>query len=166
MENKIPKNKFMPVGKSKLVNGTIALPELADLCLIVAPVAEDGKADGELYDILDKKWKKVKAETKGWFSAHFDFKLGNIHATSMQSDVWVVNALCYDKKHKLDEKALVSCMKKLYEMAKAEKASVHISIMTLQEIPQLEELVPEWLLNNGVNCYFYEEKEQNKEIEK
>jgi len=154
------KNKFMPVGKSKLIEGTIITPELANLCLVVVPVGISGKPENPVYDILEKKWKNVKADVKGWHASNRDFKPGDVHALPVQSDVWCVSMLCLDKEGALDEKALVKCVKGLLKMAKEEKASVHISTITLDEMPQLGDLVAEHLLDNGVNAYFYQEKEE------
>lgn len=155
-----PRNKFMPVGKSKLITGTITSPELSNLCLIMVPCSESGKAESEVYDLLDKKWKNVKADFRGWFANHLDFKIGSIHSLPVQSDTWCVSVLCYDKEGNLNEKGLVDCMKKLGKLAKSEKASVHISTMTLAALPQLEELVPMYLLDNGIHTFFYEEAEK------
>lgn len=155
-----PKNKFMPVGKSKLIEGTIITPELANLCLVVVPVSMMGKPENSVYGILEKKWKNVKADVKGWHASNRDFKLGDIHELCVQSDVWVVSILCLDKEGVLDEKALAKCMKNLLKMTKDEKASVHISMITVDEMPQIGDLVQEHLLDNGVNVYFYQEKDK------
>jgi hypothetical protein len=157
-----PKNKFMPQGKSKLVKGTLLLPELANLCMIAVPCSMNVKAEDEVQQLLDKKWKQVRAELKGWSGAFTGFKLGEIHSLQVQSDVAVVHLLCFDKDGKLDEKALESCMKKLCELAKFEKGSVHMAVKSIQDIPRLDELVMTHLLENGVNAYFYEETDTKK----
>lgn len=153
----------MPKGKSKLVKGTLLLPELANLCMIAVPCSVDVKKTNEVQDLLDKKWKNVKAELKGWSGAFSGFKLGEINSVQTQSDVAVVHMLCFDKDGNLDDKALESCMKKLLDMAKFEKASVHMSVKSLAEVARLDELVMTWLLDQGINTYFYEEtSEQTK----
>lgn len=163
MENQQPpKNKFMPQGKSKLVKGTLLLPEMSNLCLIAVPCSMNVKVEDEVQQLLDKKWKTVRAELKGWSGAFAGFKLGEIHSTQVQSDICVIHMLCFDKDGKLDEKALEGCMKKLYELAKFEKASVHMSVKSLQDISRLDELVMTHLLDNGLNAYFYEEATQVK----
>lgn len=155
MENNM--KKFTAQGKTKLVDGSISMPELAGLRLIIVPASENGKPEGELYNILDKKWKNVKAEFKGWFAHHLDFKLGSTHTTFVQSDICIVYMLCYNFKNELNEKGLEIAIKNLSKMAISDKASVHVSTSTLFSIPIFETLIKEHLLEKGINVYFYKE---------
>lgn len=156
-KNSMQPNKFVTQGKTKVVLGSILSPELGNLRLVLVPCSESGKPDTELHALLNKKWKPVVAEYKGWYSHHINFKLGNIQTTAVQSDTWVVHALTYDKDGKLDEKALASCLKKLAELAKYERASVHVSTLTTNALPELPDLLTESMVNNGIAVYFYEE---------
>lgn len=150
-------NKFAVQGRTKLITGTILMPELAGLRLIVVPCSEVGKPDTDLHKLLDRKWQIISKDLKGWYSHHMDFKLGSISTTAVQSDTWAVHTLCFDKLGKLNEAALVSCMKKLSALALSEKASVHISVHLLDTVPSLKDLVGPWLLEKGIHTYFYEE---------
>lgn len=148
---------FATLGKTKVIKGTILTPEMAGLRMIVTAAPESGKPEDELYTLLDKKWKNAKAEFKGWYQHHINFKLGNIHETAVQSDTWIMHCLFVNKKGEVDAKALESCLKKLCEKAKFEKASVHVAKVLTQQVPDLEKLMKEYLLDKGVSVYYYEE---------
>lgn len=155
--NSMSQNKFVTYGKTKLVKGSILSPELGNLRLVFVPCSISGKPDGELYSLLSKKWKSAKAELKGWYAQNVDFKLGSTYTTAVQSDVWLLHSLCYDKNNKLDEKALLSCVKKIATMAKYEKASVHISMLAASAIPQITPMIEKEMIEKGITAYFYEE---------
>lgn len=150
-------NKFAPKGKEKIVKGTILTPEYAGLRLVLNFVSENGLPEGKLYEIFDKKWKKIKEETKGWYASRNNFKVGEITTIAVQSDTWVINCLCKDKDNKLQEAALLSCLKKVVLIAKNEKASVHISTLLTEDCSNLQELVTNEILNNGINVSYYQE---------
>lgn len=154
MENNM--KRFNVQGKTKLVSGSISMPELAGLRFIVVPASENGKPEGDTYDVLDKKWKNVKAEFKGWFAHHWDFKLGSLHQTFVQSDTCIVHMLCYTAKNVLDKKGLETAMKKLSAAALSDKASVHM-VSDILEIPEFEPLIKTHLLDKGINVYFYQD---------
>lgn len=156
-ENKMSENKFFTHGKTKLVKGTILTPELGNLRLVLVPCNEKGDGKSELYDLLNRKWKQARAELKGWYSNHIDFKLGNIQSTAVQSDTWVVHCLFEDKNGKVNDKALASCVKKVADVAKFEKASVHVSTLITEKLPQLSPLLVSELVEKGISVYFYEE---------
>ena len=151
------KSKFTAQGRTKLVSGSILRPELAGLRLIVVPCSETGKPDTQLHKLLDRKWQTVVRDLKGWFAHHIDFKLGSISTSAVQSDTWVCHALCFDKDGSLNEAAVESCVKKIAALALAEKASVHMSVLVLDAIPSMKDLVAPQLLDKGVHTYFYEE---------
>jgi len=150
-------NKFVTQGKTKLVTGTILTPELGNLRLVLVPCSEKGDAKSDLYDLLNRKWKQARAELKGWYSNHINFKLGNIQSTAVQSDTWVVHCLCEDKEGKVDSKALVACVKKLADLAKFERASIHVSALMVKAIPSLPNLLTTECINKGTTVYYYEE---------
>jgi hypothetical protein len=150
-------SKFTPKGKVKVVKGSILTPEYAGLRLIVNFVNKNGKPEGPLYEVFDKKWKKIKEETKGWYASRINFKLGEINTVAVQSDTWVINCLCQDEENSVQEKALDECIKKVATMAKNEKASVHVPNLLLQSCPKLMENLNSQLVENGINVSVYEE---------
>jgi hypothetical protein len=157
-------NPFARYGATKLVQGSVVQPELSGLRLIFSPCIEwasDRKPsfDGlPLLDLMAKKWPQVKVELKGWFAERVGFKLGSLKNTITQSDVQVVHALVFDKDGKLNEKALTTCLKKLVEQAKYEKASLHVSSLTTEAIPQLTDMLQKQAIEQGVAVYYYTEK--------
>lgn len=155
MDNNV--KKFTQQGKTKLVKGTILTPEMSGLRMIMAAADETGQPTDPLYDLLDTKWKNAKAELKGWHQYHWDFKLGNIKETAVNSDIWIMHCLFMDKKGVINEAALASCLKKLGEKAKYERASVHVTMDLVQRVPGLDKLLLSNLVENGVSVYFYEQ---------
>lgn len=161
MKQEETKNKFQSQGKTKLVHGSILMPEMAGLRFVLNMANMAGKTEGGLYPLFDKKWVKVKQEVRGWYTNKTGaYKLGTgaLHTTATQSDVWVISLLCEDEKSKVDVVALEACLKELCKMAKFEKASVHISTLLTNSVPELSALCKTQLLEQGVNVYFYEEK--------
>lgn len=150
-------NKFSPKGKVKVVKGSILTPEYAGLRLILNFVNKNGKPEGPLYDIFDKKWKKIKEETKGWYASRINFKLGEVSTIAVQSDTWVMNCLCQNEENAVQETALDDCIKKISSIAKNEKASVHVPNVLLQSFPKLMEKLNNQLVDSGVNVSIYEE---------
>jgi hypothetical protein len=162
LKNDMKPNAFVTQGKTKVVNASILSPELGNLRLLVVPCGESGKPETDLHALLNKKWRPVAAELKGWYANHINFKLGNVKTTAVQSDTWVVHSLCLTKEGALDEKALAGCVKKLADMAKYEKGSVHVSTLTTTAYPLLVQLLQEQCINKGIAVYFYEEPEATK----
>lgn len=149
--------KFITPGKFKQINATILAPENAGLRLILNVVGQNGKFESKLDGILSKKWVKVREDYKGWFATQHNFKMGWLNNTAVGSDTWVVNMLVEDKEGKVDTKALQVAVKKVADMAKYERASVHVSAITVSEIPELQQLLTSHLIEEGVNVYFYNE---------
>lgn len=149
-------NKFLTNGKTKLVNGSIINPELGSLRLVFLPCSESGVPDSALHNILDRKWKQAKVDLKGWKASNINYKLGNINTTAVQSDTWIIHGLCYNKEGVLDEKALDECVKKMANLAKSEKASVHVSMITMGAIEKLGDSLLKRCVENGISVYFYE----------
>lgn len=150
-------SKFAPKGKDKVINRTILTPEYAGLRLVLNLINESAALNEELGSIFDRKWKKIKEEVKGWYASRNNFKLGQTNTIAVQSDTWVVNCLCKTKENVLDRKALESCIQKVLSVAKMEKASVHVSALSVLECPELKEELNNQLLNNGINVCYYEE---------
>lgn len=150
-------NKFLTNGKTKLVNGSILNPELGNLRLILVPCSDSGVPNTRLHHLLEKKWRQVNVDLKGWRASNINYKLGSIQTTAVQSDTWVIHALCMNGQNQTDERALAACVKKISDMAKYEKGSVHVSMLTMEESPALGDMLLTKCIENGVSVYFYDQ---------
>lgn len=150
-------NKFQVAGKTKVINGSILTPQNAGLRFILSLNSLSGKVDGNpLSTLFDKKWPKVKQEAKGWYANKTGaYKLGAINTIPVQSDVWIIQMLCQENDLKVNLDGLRDCLKGACASAKAEQATVHVSSILTDEIPELKELLTEHLLANGVSVYYY-----------
>lgn len=150
--------QFQPQGRVKLIKGSILAPENAGLRFVLNIANMAGKVESPLYPLFEKKWPTVKREVKGWFNARDGkFKVGALNTNAVQSDTWVINMLCQDVDSKTDTAGLTTCLKEICKMAKYERASVHVSTLLTDVIPELQELLTKELVENGVSVYFYEE---------
>jgi hypothetical protein len=152
--------KFVLPGKTKIVNGTILAPENAGLRIIFNLVAQDGKYEGNLDKLLNKRWANVRGDYRSWYASQFNFKLGQSTTTAVASDCWVVQALVKDKDGKVDVKSLNMAVNALRRQAREDGASVHISEFLCDEVPELREMAQTLLVEEGVNVYFYKEAEK------
>lgn len=150
-------NLFAAKGKTKVVKGTILAPENAGLRFVLNSFSLSGKPEGDLFALFDKKWSRVRAESRGWYATRQNFKLGSINNTAVQSDTWVLTMLVKNEDGELQESALDACLKKVCDMAKYEKATVHVSSLLTAEIPILADKLTSALIDNGVSVVFYEE---------
>lgn len=151
-------NRFQQPGKLKIVKGTILAPENAGLRFVLSIANMAGKTTGSWFNTFDKKWKRVREEAKGWFNTRTGaYKLGAVNTTAVQSDTWVIHMLCQDDKQVTSLPGLEECLKQVAKSAKYEKATVHISSLVVEAIPELTELVSKHLVNAGVSVYFYDE---------
>lgn len=148
---------FAPKGKTKVVKGTILAPENAGLRFVLNTLSLSGKPDGELFSLFDKKWSRVRSESKGWYATRQNFKLGAINTTAVQSDTWILTMLVKNEEDQLDESALDVCLKKICDMAKYERATVHVSSLLTDEFPALADKLNTALVANGISVVFYEE---------
>jgi hypothetical protein len=153
-------NKFQQAGRVKVIKGSILNPENAGLRFVLSVNNTAGKPDNHpLYPLFEKKWKKVKEDAKGWYATKTGaYKLGATNVTAVQSDTWVIHMLCQDDNLQTDLKALDSCLKKVTDSAKYEKASVHVSNLLIKSIPELSEMLTNHLVKNGVSVSYYEEE--------
>jgi len=152
-------NKFQQLGKVKHINDSILNPSSGGLRLILSLSNLAGEMKCPLYPLFDKKWRKVKENARGWFvTKNGDYKLGAINTTAVQSDVWVIHMLCQDEKVNTNIVGLEKCLKQVSDMAKVEKATVNVSNMLLNLIPELYNLLDKYMVQNGVSIYLYEEK--------
>lgn len=154
-------NKFQPAGTLKTINGSILSPHNAGLRFVLNTINLSGKPEGSpLMTTFDKKWRKVREEVKGYYATRTGaYKLGAVLSTAVQSDTWVVHMLCQNENLELDSSSLETCLKKVAENAKYEKASVHISENLLKEFPELRGLISSHLLEAGVPVYLYAQEE-------
>ena len=153
------KSKFQQPGKTKVIKGSILAPENAGLRFVLSVNNLAGKPDNHpLYPLFEKKWKKVREEARGWYATKTGaYKLGAVNTTAVQSDTWVVHMLCQDENLKTDTNALAECLKKVCASAKYEHATVHVSTLLVEAVPELTDLLNDHLVSNGVSVYFYEE---------
>ena len=98
------KNKFAVQGRVKTVKGNISNPENGGLRFILSFNNLAGKPEGnKLLPLFDKKWPKVRAETKGWHgNKDRHYVLGAVNNLPVQSDVWVSMLLVQDANLKVD----------------------------------------------------------------
>jgi hypothetical protein len=149
---------FQQQGQTKLIKGTILAPHNAGLRFVLSVNNMAGKPENPLFPIFDKKWKQVRQESRGWFATKTGaYKLGALMTTAVQSDTWVLHMLCQDENVKTDLKALETCLKQVVTMAKYEKATVHVSSLLVNAIPEITALLDTHLIKNGISVYFYEE---------
>lgn len=150
--------KFGTKGKVKVISGSVLNPEMAGLRFVLNAVNTAGKVDSPLEDLIDKKWKKVKAEVRGWFvNKTGAYKLGAVNTVAVQSDVWVLNMLCKDEHSAMSAQGLETCLSEVAKMAKTEQASVHISNLLLKEMPDGQTLVNKHFVDNGLLVCLYDE---------
>lgn len=153
-------NTFQPQGKVKLISGSILSPHNAGLRFVLSLNNTAGLPESPLYPLFEKKWKKVREEARGWYTNKTGaYKLGATNTTAVQSDTWVIHMLCQDDNLQTDLKAVEECLKKVCASAKYEKATVHVSTLLTDAVPELEGLLTTQLVEQGVSVYYYKEPE-------
>lgn len=158
-EKKAP-NPFQVQGKVKLIKGSILAPENAGLRFVLSLNNTAGKPESPLYPLFEKKWKRVREEARGWYTNKTGaYKLGAINTTAVQSDTWVIHMLCQNDELETDLKGVEACLKKICASAKYEKATVHVSTLLTDAVPELEDLLTAELVQQGVSVYYYQEPE-------
>lgn len=152
-------NRFQPQGKTKVIQGSILAPENAGLRFVLSINNLAGKPDNHpLYPVFEKKWKKVREEARGWYATKTGaYKLGAVQTTAVQSDTWVIHMLAQDENQVTDAVGLEKCLKEVCKMAKYERATVHVSSLLTDAIPELTSLLKTQLVERGVSVYFYNE---------
>jgi hypothetical protein len=161
-EDKTQQNKFQVPGNIKLIKGSILAPHNAGLRLVLSVNNLAGKPDNHpLYPLFEKKWKKIREEARGWYATKTGaYKLGAINTTATQSDTWAIHMLCQDENLQTNSAALETCLKEVCKMAKYERATVHVSTLLTDYLPELMEFVDKHLVRNGVSVCYYEESPQ------
>lgn len=152
-------NKFQQPGRVSTINGSILAPHNAGLRFVLSVNNLAGKNEGNpMLPIFDKKWPKVKAESRGWFATKTGaYKLGAVNTTAVQSDTWVVHMLCQGEDLQVNGAGLAKCLKEVCKMAKYERATVHVSTVLTNSIPEMTNLLKEELIDQGVSVAFYQE---------
>jgi hypothetical protein len=150
-------NKFKKQGVCKQLSGSVLNPEGSGLRLVLTTADMNGEVEGELTLLLKKKWAQTSTTAKTWFANRVGYKLGSIELTAVQSDVWVIHMLCLDKGVVVSH-AVSNCLKKVADKAVLEQASVHISNLLVDKIPELKTLVTEAFVERGINVSFYDHK--------
>ena len=148
---------FVTAGKVKEIKSSITMPENAGLRMILNFCSVSGKYTGTVSEILTKRWKRAQDEYKNWFVNRVGFKLGEQQPVAVQSDIWVLNMICFDEKGELDQKAFTANIEKARKLAQYEKGSVHVSTASVAQIPGLKEILVKEFSENGVHIYFYQE---------
>lgn len=157
-DNKETVKKFQQPGRMKVVQGSIVAPQNAGLRFVLNVANMEGKAEGPMYPLFEKKWPTVKREVRGWFTTRDGkYKLGAVHTLAVQSDTWVLSLLCQDKDLQTQDDALRTCLKEVCKSAKYERATVHVSTQLTDALPSLQKLLTEELVEEGVSVNFYEE---------
>jgi hypothetical protein len=152
------KNAFQPQGRVKVIQGSILTPHDAGLRFVLNITNTAGKAESPLYPLFDKKWARVKSEAKGWYNTRTGaYKLGAINQTAVQSDTWVIHLLCQDDELTTSTDGLTVCLKEVCKLAKSERASVHVSTLLTDAVPELTDLLQKELVEKGVAVSYYEE---------
>ena len=152
-------NRFQQHGRTKIIKGSVLAPENAGLRFVLSVTNLAGKPDNNpLYPLFEKKWKRVREEARGWYATKTGaYKLGAVNTTAVQSDTWVIHMLCQGADLAVDSAALQKCLKEVCKMAKYERATVHVSTVLTNSIPDMTNLINEELVGQGVSVYFYEE---------
>lgn len=150
-------NRFQVAGKVKECLGSVITPEQSGLKMILTVISQSGENSSDFYKMVTKRYGKAHQDYREWFVTQQNMKLGTLNNTAVASDAWIMQAVCLDKKNKLDKVALEGCIKKLVEQAKYENGSIHLSSMLLKEVPALKKLLPAMATEAGVNVYLYAE---------
>ena len=151
-----PKNKFSTPGKFRKAASELTTPENSGLRFILNPIDTKVELKSDINELIAKKWKRCRDDAKGWYAGRNKFKLGEIQTVAVQSDVWVINLLVTEGSE-VPAESLDSAMKKTGDLAKYEKATVHISDKMLA-IANFESLAIKHLIDNGINVYVYSTK--------
>lgn len=152
-------NRFQQHGRTKIIKGSVLAPENAGLRFVLSVTNLAGKPDNNpLYPLFEKKWKRVREEARGWYATKTGaYKLGAVNTTAVQSDTWVIHLLCQNEDQVTDVTSLEKCLKEVCKMAKYERATVHVSSLLTDAMPELNDQLRTQLVEQGVSVYFYEE---------
>lgn len=141
-------------GKVKEVVGSALLPINSGLKMVIAACSLSGEYSSKTYETIIKRFGRVREDYRGLY-INRNIKLGNIHTTIVSSEVWVAQLVCFNEKEKLDKKALTDCVKKLVDLAKYEKASLHVDELLFKEVPTMKKVLLETAQPLGISVYIY-----------
>jgi hypothetical protein len=164
--NILPANKFTPKGKFRKTQSTLLTPENSGLRFVLNPVDIKAKFETQTNKLLNTKWSKPRTEFRSWFANRTGFKIGEIQQVAVQSDVWIINTLLFDENNSVPKEAYVDggkgkeppiekAMKKIAELAKYERATIHVS-SEIFDIPNFEALATKHFLDQGLSVYVYQ----------
>jgi len=142
--------------KVREVKGSILAPVNAGLKMTLVACSQSGSYSSPLYDAMVKRYPKIKEDYRGLF-INQNLKIGAVYTTAVNSEVWILQAVCMDKEGVLDETALKACVKKAVSSACYEGASLHLSELLFNDVPELKEALTAEAIKSGVNIYLYVE---------
>lgn len=147
-------NQFTKTGSVKKITGSILLPQMGGLNIIISLSDINGELVDPQLPMFDRKWAKIRAEIKSWYALRgIDYKLGSIKMTPVQSNVWICHTLCSNKT--VDNDALDKCAKELAKQAAFESASVHIDSSIVNLYPEIVSVLEKHCLPVGVSICVY-----------
>lgn len=146
--------RFNPAGQVKTVNASITSTQTGSLAMVLVPLEEDCKMACDVYGLLSKKYQAAKSDPKQWYHSAINWKIGTVRDTFLGSDVRMINMLCIKKDGVCDDKALASCFKGVFELAKNERGSLHVSSAVISQLPQITSHLEE-AKNRGLNVFIY-----------
>lgn len=146
--------RFNPAGQVKTVNASITSTQTGSLALVLVPLEEDCKMSSDVYKLLSKKYVAATQQTKAWYHSAINWKIGRTQDIFLGSDVRLVNMLCIKKDGVCDDKALAACFKSVFELAKNERGSLHVSSAVISQLPQITSHLEEAKLR-GYNVFIY-----------
>lgn len=160
-----PANKFTTKGKFRKTSSTILTPENAGLRFVINPVDLKARYENPINKFLNTKWSKPRTEFRSWFANRTGFKLGEIQQVAVQSDVWIINTLLFDEPNRVPKEAyadggkgkeppIEKAFKKIADMAKYERATIHVTVDAF-DIPEFEKLATRFFLDQGLSVYVY-----------
>lgn len=171
--NNPPPNRFTPKGKFRKTQSTLLTPENSGLRFVLNPVDLKASYTNNTNKLLNTKWSKPRTELRSWFANRTGFKLGEVQTVAVQSDVWILNALILDEHNSVPKEAYVDggkgkeppiekTMKKIADLAKYEKATIHVS-SDIFDLPNFEKLATKYFLDEGLSVYVYQAPAQAEE---
>jgi hypothetical protein len=147
-------NQFTKTGSVKKITGSILLPQMSGLNIIVSLSDINGELVDPQLSVFDKKWAKIRAEIKSWYALRdISYRLGNVKMTPVQSNVWICHTLCFNKT--IDETALDKCAKEIAKQAAFESASVHVDSSVVALVPNIVSVLEKHCIPSGVSICVY-----------
>ena len=147
-------SKFITPGRFRQASSELVVPENAGLRFILNPINTKADFTHDINVTINKKWRKVREDGKGWFANRTNFKVGESQSVAIQSDVWVINMIVLDDNNEVIEGAFEGALKKVAALAKYEHASIHIASSML-DLVGFEDAANSQFIDSGLNVYVY-----------